>query len=173
MAEVKITQALDTVNRELGQRRIVVQCNVHNRDLGSFVKECQRRIAEAVTLNKGYYITWGGQFENQERAMNKLALVVPLSILIIFVLLGFTFHSMRHAAVVLLNVPFALIGGIFALWIRQMYLSVPAAIGFIALFGVAVLNGLVLVSYINKLVEQGCLLMMPSNMGQKYACVPW
>ena len=155
VAEVKIAQALATINREFGQRRSVVQCNVRNRDLGSFVKECRRKIAQAIALKKGYYITWGGQFENQERAMNKFALVVPLSILIIFILLAFTFHSMRHAAVVLLNVPFALIGGIFALWLRHMYLSVPAAIGFIALFGVAVLNGLVLVSYINKLVEQG------------------
>jgi cobalt-zinc-cadmium resistance protein CzcA len=132
-----------------------VQCNVRNRDLGSFVKECQKKIAQSVHLPKGYYITWGGQFENQQRAMAKFALVVPLSILIIFILLAFTFSSLRQAILVLLNVPFALIGGVFALLLRHMYLSVPASIGFIALFGVAVLNGLVLVSYINKLIERG------------------
>ena len=155
IASVKTTQTLETVFRESGQRRIVVQCNVRNRDLGSFVKECQEKIGQSVQLQNGYSITWGGQFENQQRAMDKFALVVPLSILIIFILLAFTFHSLRQALLVLLNVPFALIGGIFALWFRHMYLSVPASIGFIALFGVAVLNGLVLVSYINKLIEKG------------------
>jgi len=155
VAEVKITETLETINREFGQRRIVVQCNVRNRDLGSFVKECQNKVNQSILLEKGYRITWGGQFENQQRAMNKFIFVVPLSIFIIFTLLIFTFHSARQALIVLLNVPFALIGGVFALWLRHMYLSVPASIGFIALFGVAVLNGLVLVSYINKLVEQG------------------
>ncbi len=155
VADVKLAQALETINREFGQRRIVVQCNVRNRDLGSFVEECQAKISQSVSLDKGYRITWGGQFENQQRAMNKFIFVVPLSIFIIFTLLIFTFHSARQALIVLLNVPFALIGGVFALWLRHMYLSVPASIGFIALFGVAVLNGLVLVSYINKLVEQG------------------
>lgn len=155
VAEVKIGQTLETVNREFGQRRIVVQCNVRNRDIGSFVKECQDKISQSVQFQKGYYPEWGGQFENQQRAMKKFALVVPLSILIIFILLAFTFHSLRQALLVLLNVPFALIGGVLSLWLRHMYLSVSASIGFIALFGVAVLNGLVLVSYINKLIEQG------------------
>ena len=98
---------------------------------------------------------WSGQFENQQRAMKKLTLVVPLSILIIFLLLTITFASIKHALLVLLNVPFALVGGVVALWARGMYLSVPACIGFVALFGVAVLNGLVLVSYINRLIEDG------------------
>lgn len=155
IAEIKIGQTLETINREFGQRRIIIQCNVRNRDIGSFVQECQSRIAQSVHLDKGYRITWGGQFANQQRAMNKFMIVVPLSILIIFTLLIFTFNSAKPALVVLLNVPFALIGGVFALLLRQMYLSVPASIGFIALFGVAVLNGLVLVSYISKLVEQG------------------
>ncbi len=155
VAEVKVGQTLETINREFGQRRVVVQCNVHNRDIGSFVKECQGKINQSLQLQKGYYIKWGGQFENQQRAMNKFALVIPLSILIIFILLAFTFHSLKHALLVLLNVPFGLIGGVLALWLRHMYLSVSASIGFIALFGVAMLNGLVLVSYINKLVEQG------------------
>jgi len=155
VAEVKTEQGLVTINREMGQRRIIVQCNVHHRDLGSFVKECQDKINKNVELKSGYYIQWGGQFENQERAMKKFAFVVPLSIFIIFMLLILTFGAVREALLVLLNVPFALIGGICALWLRGLYLSVPASIGFIALFGVAVLNGLVLVTYIDRLIAQG------------------
>lgn len=155
VAEIRIEQGLETINREMGQRRIVVQCNVRNRDLGSFVRECQTKVAKELKVKKGYYLQWGGQFENQERAMKKFCFVVPLSILIIFLLLMLTFASVKQALLVLLNVPFALIGGILALWMRSMYLSVPASIGFIALFGVAVLNGLVLVSYIDRLVAHG------------------
>lgn len=155
VADVKTVEALETINRESGQRRIVIQCNVHNRDLGSFVKECQEKIERDVKLKSGYRIVWGGQFENQQRAMKKFAFVVPLSVFIIFMLLVFTFTSVKQALLVILNVPFALIGGIVALWLRGMYLSVPASIGFIALFGVAVLNGLVLITYIDRLVAQG------------------
>ncbi|MBK8189226.1 MAG: efflux RND transporter permease subunit [Vampirovibrionales bacterium] len=155
VAKVEIGQGLEVVNREFGQRRIIVQSNVRGRDIGSFVKEGQEKIEKAVKLPPGYYIEWGGQFENQQRAMNKLMLVVPLSILIIFFLLMATFSSYKHALLVMLNVPFALIGGVIALWVRGMYLNVPACIGFIALFGVAVLNGLVLVSYINQLRVEG------------------
>lgn len=155
LAKVDIQQGVESVNREFGQRRIVVQCNVRGRDIGSYVEECQRKLATAVKLRPGYYITWGGQFENQQRASKNLSYAVPLSILIIFLLLTATFSSLRDAIMVLLNVPFALIGGIAALWVRGMYLSVPASIGFIALFGVAVLNGLVLISYVNQLVESG------------------
>jgi len=167
VAEVRIAQTLETINREFGQRRIVVQCNVRNRDLGSFVKDCQQKIKNSIQLDKGFRIVWGGQFENQQRAMAKFLFVVPLSILIIFILLILAFHSARQALLVLLNVPFALIGGIFALWIRGMYLSVPASIGFIALFGVAVLNGLVLVSHINKLIEQGLPLNTAIRQGSQ------
>lgn len=155
VAKVEINQGIDVVNREFAQRRIVVQCNVQDRDIGSFVKEAQEKLAASLKLDPGYYIQWGGQFENQERAMKKLGIVVPLSILIIFLFLTATFSSIKDALLVLLNVPFALIGGVFALWIRGLYLSVPASIGFIALFGVAVLNGLVLISYINKLITEG------------------
>lgn len=155
VADIKTVQALETINRETGQRRIVIQCNVHNRDLGSFVKECQTKIDNQVKLRKGYSIVWGGQFENQQRAMKKFAFVVPLSIFIIFMLLVVTFAAVRQALLVILNVPFALIGGIIALWLRGMYLSVPASIGFIALFGVAVLNGLVLITYIDRLIARG------------------
>ncbi|HEY9719263.1 MAG TPA: CusA/CzcA family heavy metal efflux RND transporter [Trichormus sp.] len=156
VASVELNEGVDVINREFAQRRIVVQCNVRDRDVGSFVQEAQAKL-RSFTLPPGYYIQWSGQFENQERAMNKLAFVVPLSILIIFFLLTATFSSVRDALLVLLNVPFALIGGVIALWIRGMYLSVPASIGFIALFGVAVLNGLVLISYINKLMEDGMI----------------
>lgn len=155
VAQVEFGEGMEVINRELGQRRILVQCNVRERDIGSFVKEGQEKITKAIKLPPGYYIEWGGQFENQERAMKKLMLVVPISILIIFFLLMATFSSYKDALLVMLNVPFALIGGIIALWIRGMYLNVPACIGFIALFGVAVLNGLVLISYINQLRSEG------------------
>ncbi len=168
VADIQVGQATDVISREFGQRRIIVQCNVANRDIGTFVKEAQDKIARQVKLPPGYYIRWGGQFENQERAMQRLAMVVPLSILIIFLLLAATFGTTRHALLVMLNVPFALIGGVISLWVRGMYLSVPASIGFVALFGVAVLNGLVLVSYINKLADQGLDLETAIRKG---ACV--
>jgi cobalt-zinc-cadmium resistance protein CzcA len=155
VATVAEERGIETINREFGERRIVVQCNVRNRDLGSFVKECQSKINKEISLKRGYYIAWGGQFENQQRAMQRFALVVPFSIIIIFTLLMFTFGSMKESFLVILNIPFALMGGICALWVRHMYLSVPASIGFIALFGVAVLNGLVLVSYIDNLIKKG------------------
>lgn len=155
VAKVEMGEGLEVVNREFGQRRIIVQMNVRGRDIGSFVQEGQRKIVDKVKLPPGYYIQWGGQFENQQRAMSKLMLVVPLSILIIFFLLMATFSSIKHALLVLTNVPFALIGGVIALWVRGMYLSVPASVGFIALFGVAILNGLVLISTINKLRDDG------------------
>jgi cobalt-zinc-cadmium resistance protein CzcA len=155
IAKVRVEEGLEVVNREFGQRRIIIQCNVRGRDIGTFVKEAQEKIDKQVKLPANYYIEWGGQFENQQRAMSKLALVVPVSILIIFFLLMATFSSIKHSLLVIMNVPFAMVGGILALWIREMYLSVPASIGFIALFGVAILNGLVLISYFNKLLDDG------------------
>jgi len=155
VAKVKTGEGLEVVNREFGERRIIVQMNVRNRDIGSFVTEAQTKIAQQVSLPPGYRIEWGGQFQNQQRAMARLIIVVPISILIIFLLLMATFSSIRHASLVILNIPFALIGGVLALLIRGMYLSVPASVGFIALFGVAILNGLVLISSINHLRESG------------------
>jgi cobalt-zinc-cadmium resistance protein CzcA len=155
VARIVQLQAPEIIQREDGQRRIVVQSNVRGRDLGSFVAEAQRLIADQVSLPPGYYIEWGGQFENQQRAMTRLALVIPASILIIFALLFSTFNSVKQALLILLNVPFACVGGIAALWLRHLNLNLSAAVGFIALFGVAVLNGVVLVSYINRLVGQG------------------
>jgi len=155
IATVTIGEGLEVVNREFGQRRIIVQCNVRGRDMGSVVKDAEQKISKKVKLPPNYYIEWGGQFENQHRAMKKFALVVPVSIFIIFFLLMATFSSVKESILVILNVPFAITGGIFALWLRGMYLSVPAIVGFIALFGVAILNGLVLISCFNKLQEDG------------------
>jgi len=143
------------VSREFGQRRIAVECNVRGRDIGSFVAEAQRKISEEVQLPPGYYLTWGGQFEHQQSATRRLMVVLPLSIFIIFALLYTTFGNFRHSLLILTNLPFALSGGIFALLIRGLHISVSASIGFIALFGVAVLNGVVLVTYMNQLRSQG------------------
>jgi len=143
------------VSREFGQRRMVVECNVRGTDIGTFVSQAQRAIEARVTLPPGYHLTWGGQFENQQNAMRRLAVVVPIAIFIIFVLLFTAFGTLRHSLLILLNLPFALTGGIFALFIRDLSLSVSASIGFIALFGVAVLNGVVLLTHINRLVESG------------------
>jgi heavy metal efflux system protein len=155
VASIRQVHGPEIINREDSQRRIVVQSNVRGRDLGSFVSEARDLIESRVQLPPGYYFQWGGQFENQERAMARLALVVPAAILIIFALLFSTFNSVRQALLILLNVPFACVGGIAALWLRGLNLNLSAAVGFIALFGVAVLNGVVLVSYINRLREGG------------------
>ena len=143
------------ISREANQRRIVVQANVDGRDLGGFVAEAQARVAAEVKLPAGYFVTWGGQFENQRRAMGRLALIVPVTLGLIFLLLFGSFNSLRQATLIILNVPFAMIGGIVALFVSGQYLSVPASVGFIALFGVAVLNGVVLVSYINQMRDEG------------------
>jgi cobalt-zinc-cadmium resistance protein CzcA len=137
----------EAINHENGERRLVVQANVRGRDVGSFVAEAQARTA-TMSLPDGYYLTWGGQFENQQRAMRRLLVVIPLSLVIIFVLLFATFGRVRQATLVILNVPFALVGGIAALWLRGLTLNLSASVGFIALFGIAVLNGIVLLSYI-------------------------
>lgn len=155
IADVRVGHGPELITRENGQRRIIVQSNVRGRDLGGFVAEAQRKIASALMIPSGYSISWGGQFENQQRAMHRLAIVLPLSILIIFGLLFTTFDSVSQALLILLNVPFALIGGIAALWLRGLNLNISGCIGFIALFGVAVLNGIVLVSSINRLREEG------------------
>jgi heavy metal efflux system protein len=154
-AQIHQAQAPEIINREDSQRRLVVQCNVRGRDLGSFVAEAQSRIEANVPLPSGYYYRWGGQFENQQRAMRRLMLVVPAAILIIFALLFSAFGSVKQALLILLNVPFASVGGIAALWLRGLNLNLSAMVGFIALFGVAVLNGVVLVSYINRLLQDG------------------
>ena len=155
MAKIEVTRGAETINREEGQRRTIVMSNVRGRDLGSFVDEVRRRIAENLQLPPGYSITYAGQFENQERATRRLMVVVPLTLAIIFALLYATFHSIPQSLLVIMNVPFALVGGIAALWLRGMNLNLSASVGFIALFGVAVLNGVVLVNSINQLRNDG------------------
>ncbi|MBZ5643648.1 MAG: CusA/CzcA family heavy metal efflux RND transporter [Acidobacteriia bacterium] len=155
VASVEVTRGPEKIEREEGQRRIVVMSNVRGRDLGSFVAEVRAKLDQQIALPPGYFIEYGGQFENQQRAMSRLALIVPVAIAGIFVLLYFTFTSVKQALLVVGNVPFALVGGIAALWIRGMNLNLSASVGFIALFGVAMLNGVVLVSSINQLRQTG------------------
>jgi len=155
VAHVEVRRGPVLVNREQGQRRIVVMSNVRGRDLGSFVAEVRSKIDRDVALPPGYFIDYGGQFENQERATRRLMLIVPVALTLIFVLLYLTFTSVKQALLVVGNIPFALVGGIAALWIRGMNLNLSASVGFIALFGVAMLNGVVLVSSINQLREGG------------------
>ena len=155
IASISETEAPEVIAHEGGERRLVVQMNVRGRDIGGFVGDAQQSVRAAVTLPHGYRFEWGGQFENQARAATRLAFVVPLSIAIIFVLLFLTFGRLRQAGLVILNVPFALVGGIAALWLRGLNLNLSAAVGFIALFGVAVLNGVVLIAAVNRLRADG------------------
>ena len=155
LADVKMIEGPVQISRQDGIRRIGIEMNISGRDIGSFVAEAKQKIKEKVKLPAGYYLTWGGQFENQQRAMNKLMIIGPVAIGLILLLLYVTFRSIRLSLLVISNLPFALIGGIFALYISGQYLSVPASVGFIVLFGVAVLNGLVLVSRIAQLREEG------------------
>lgn len=143
------------VDRENAQRYVVIQSNVRDRDLVGFVDDAKRAVAQQVKLPAGYQLVWGGQFENQQRAAQRLSIVVPIALALIFFLLFSTFGSVRQALLVLSNVPFAMIGGIFALLLSGEYLSVPASVGFIALLGIAVLNGVVMVTYFNQLLARG------------------
>jgi cobalt-zinc-cadmium resistance protein CzcA len=154
LAKISLSEGPAQISREDGLRRIGIELNIAGRDIGSFVAEAKRKIAEKVKLPSGYYLTWGGQFENQQRAMAKLMIIGPIAIGLILLLLFATFRSIRLALLVILNLPFALIGGVFSLWISRLYLSVPASVGFIVLFGVAVLNGVVLVSRIAQLRDE-------------------
>jgi len=155
LARVYVTEGPAQISREMAQRRIVIQCNITDRDLGGFVQEAKEKIDAAVKLPPGYLITWGGQFENQQRAMKRFSIVIPITIASIFLLLFGSFNSVKQALLIILNIPFALIGGILALVIGHFNLSVSASVGFIALFGVAVLNGVVMVSYFNELRREG------------------
>jgi len=155
VARIVLDEGASRIAREANQRRIAVKCSVRGRDQGSFVSEAQRLVAQRVPLPTGYRITWGGQFENQRRATARLAIIVPVSILLIFVLLFSAFGSMKYATLILANLPFALIGGLVTLFVRHINLSVSAAVGFIALFGISVQNGVILVSEFNRLRELG------------------
>lgn len=155
VAKLERTDGPVKVDRESGQRMVVIQTNVRDRDLVGFVNEAKAAVAAQIEIPQGYRLTWGGQFENQQRAAARLSVVVPIALGLIFMLLFATFGSVRQAALVLTNIPFALMGGVFALWISGEYLSVPASVGFIALLGIAVLNGIVMVSYFNQLHTEG------------------
>jgi cobalt-zinc-cadmium resistance protein CzcA len=155
VARLDIVEGPEVINHESGRRYVVVQSNVRGRDLGSFVADVRRAVGAKVALPDGYYVTYGGTFENQARATQRLAIIVPLVLLIIAGLLYVSFGTVRHALIVMLNVPFALVGGIAALWLRGLHLNLSASVGFIALFGVAVLNGVVLIAYINQLRADG------------------
>ncbi len=143
------------ISREDGKRRVVVELNVVDRDIGGFVEEAQQQLRERLELPTGYFVTWGGQFEQQQRAMARLRLMVPVVLVLIFILLYLNFHSTRPVFLILVNIPLALVGGIFGLKAFGMYLSVSAAVGFIALFGIAVLNGLVMVEFFRNLEAEG------------------
>jgi len=155
LAEITINEGPVQISREDGMRRIGIEMNVQGRDIGSFVAEAKNKIKTNVDLPAGYYLTWGGQFENQQRAMAKIMTIGPVAIGLILLLLFLAFRNIRLALLVITILPFALIGGIISLWISGLYLSVPAAVGFIVLFGVAVLNGVVLVSHITQLRDEG------------------
>ncbi|MBP6772365.1 MAG: efflux RND transporter permease subunit [Gemmatimonadaceae bacterium] len=151
VATITTTTGPELIGHEDAQRRALVLSNVRGRDLGSFVKEVRARVAADITVPAGVFLEWGGQYENQQRAMGRLTIVVPAALLLIFGLLYLSFRSIAQALLVLSNVPFALVGGIAALWVRGLNLNLSASIGFIALFGIAVLNGVVLVEHLNHL----------------------
>ena len=155
LATIKINQGASRISREDNMRRIAIKCNLINRDQGSFVAEAQQKVAQQIALPSGYHIVWSGQFENQQRAMKRLAIIVPISLILIFVLLFWAFTSIKNALLIVMNVPFAMIGGILILLATGINLSVSAAVGFIALFGIAVQNGVILVSQLNKLRRDG------------------
>ncbi len=155
VADVKIVPGFFKIRHENGLRYALVQLNIEGRDLGGFIKELRENIHKQVKFPEGYFVRFAGQFENQERAMKRLSIVVPIAILLIFLLLFINYNSIKDSLIIMLNVPFATIGGIVALYISGFNLSVPAAIGFIAVFGIATLNGVVLVSYIRQMLEEG------------------
>jgi cobalt-zinc-cadmium resistance protein CzcA len=155
IAKIEQVEGVVSIGREKGQRFTVIRSNVEGRDLVGFVEEARKLVAEKVTLPTGYTVEFGGQFENQQRAAATLSIVIPISLGLIFLLLFSTFGSVKQAVLVLSNIPLAMIGGVFGLWISGEYLSVPASVGFIALLGIAVLNGVVMVSYFNQLLATG------------------
>jgi heavy metal efflux system protein len=165
IARVSAVEGPEVINHEGGQRYVVVQSNVRGRDLGSFVDEVRKVIGRDVTLPSGYYVTYGGQFENQARATKRLALIVPLVLLLIAGLLYASFGTMRHTLMVITAVPLALVGGIASLWLRGIHLNLSASVGFIAVAGVAVLNALVMVSYVNQLRSEGHSLLNAVHEG--------
>ncbi len=156
LADIRVVEGPSTITREWAQRRITVTCNIRGRDMGTFVAEAKQQVGKQVELPKGRYrLEWGGQFENYERARDRLTIVVPVAVVLILILLYFTYHNLVDALRVFTGVPFGWVGGILALWLRDMPLSISAIIGFIALSGVAVLDDMILVSYVRQLRQKG------------------
>ncbi len=155
LATIEMREGPSRISREHVKRRIYIGFNVVGRDIGSVVDEGRKKLEQQIHLPEGYQVTWGGAFENMERANARLLIIVPITLGLVFFLLVWTFHSLRYAALIVINLPFAAIGGVVALWLSGEYLSVPASIGFIELFGLAVGNGIMLVSYINQLRNEG------------------
>ena len=165
VAEIRVVRGPIIINREQAHRRIVIMSNVSGRDLGSFVQDAETAIQQKLQLPAGYHLEWGGQYENQQRAQQRLAIVFPVSLLIIAALLYATFHNARQMFLILCIVPLALVGGIAALWLRGINLNLSACVGFIALFGIAVLNGVVMVSHINSLRRSGMEMLEAVHRG--------
>jgi cobalt-zinc-cadmium resistance protein CzcA len=155
VADISVVEGPAQISREDGKRRVVVELNVVGRDIGGFVEEAQRALDEQLVLPTGYFVTWGGQFEQQQRAMARLRLMVPVALVLIFILLYLNFRATRPVFLILVNIPMALVGGIIGLKLFGLYLSVSASVGFIALFGIAVLNGLVMVEFFRNLEVGG------------------
>lgn len=155
VATIELTTGPAQISREGGKRRVVVELNVVGRDIGGFVSEAQERLEAELDLPTGYFTTWGGQFEQQQRAMARLRVMVPLALVLIFILLFINFGAVRPVVLILANIPFALVGGVFALKLSGLYLSVSASVGFIALFGIAILNGLVMIEFFRNLEADG------------------
>ena len=155
------------ITRERGQRFIAIQCNVVGRDIGGFVTEAEGAITGRVELPPGYLTSWGGSYKLQQEANRRFAIVIPITLILIFMMIYAALNSMRHSLLILFNIPLALVGGVVALWLSGEFLSVPATVGFIALFGIALGNGLVLVTYTQQLVEEG---MAPGRAATEAAC---
>lgn len=160
------------ITREQNQRFITVQCNVEGRDIGSFVEESQQIIEKSVKFPVGYYTTWGGQFKLQQEANKRFAIVIPITLLIVFFLLFSSFNSLKNTLLIFINIPLSLVGGVLALWITNQNLSVPSSVGFIALFGIALQNGMVLVTYLNQLLKEGKTIDEASIEGAKLRLRP-
>lgn len=172
LARVEVYRGPKKISRNKASRRLYVQLNVRGRDMGSVVADLQRKIGDEISMPPGYFVEYGGQFKNQRRAMRRLYVVVPITLALIFLMLFLAFGNLRHAGLIFMNVPFATIGGVIGLWLSGEYLSVPAAVGFIAVFGVAVLNGNVLVEYINQVRDRGANLFEAVTTGAEYRLRP-
>jgi cobalt-zinc-cadmium resistance protein CzcA len=172
VADIEEIEGPRQITREQNQRFITIQCNVVGRDIGGFVEEAQKEIEEEVSLPVGYYTTWGGQYKLQQEANKRFAIVIPITLLIVFFLLYSSFNSMKNTLLIFINIPLALVGGIIALWLTDQNLSVPASVGFIALFGIALQNGMVLVTYLNQLLREGIPIDEASIEGAKLRLRP-